>query len=216
MKKQHLKISLILIIGLMLFGVNSQSVKADSLHTNSPALPNPGTIVPVPAGKYATYSQGPHVSKFPSSWGIVNAGKGVTSSIDLGYAGTVVAPLAGYLAIMKDCGDHQVAVIRAASGWAVALAHVYINPDVRRKSVAQGQVIGKTVPPPAVSKGCGYGRGSHIHYTLMKWVQGKTVQHTEQNIVNTYIAQWIGVYAKVVRWLREGSRVACKGSATGD
>lgn len=191
MAKQFLKISTILLIILTLLGVSSQSAAADALQINLSALPNPGTIIPVPAGKYAIYTQGPHTSGFPSSWGVVNAGKGITSSIDLSYSGTVVAPLGGYLAIMKNCGDHQVAVIRASSGWAVALTHVSINSNVRGKSVSKGQVIGKTVLPPSTSKGCGYGKGSHIHYTLMKWVQKTTIQYTEQNIVNTYLAQWI-------------------------
>lgn len=195
MKNLHLKSSSILIVIVILLSMSSQSVEASSQQVASLALPNPGAIIPVPSGKYATYSQGAHPSGFSSQWGITNANK-VNSSIDLGYNGEIVAPLGGFLAILKDCGDHQIAVIRASNGWAVALTHVYINSDVRSKSVAQGQKIGKTVKPlsKAQSKGCGYGTGSlshHIHYTLMTWVQGKTVQHTEQNIVNTYLAQWI-------------------------
>jgi hypothetical protein len=191
MKKQFVSIVSVLVIVLTLFGSNTQPVGASAPQTVL-ALPNPGAMIPVPAGKYATYSKGPHLSGFPSSWGVVNPGK-VTSSIDLGYSGTVVAPISGYLAIMKNCGDHQVAVIRASttSGWAVALTHIYVNSDVRNKSVGKGQVIGKTVPPPAVSKGCGYGSGSHIHYTLMTWAQSSTIKYTEVNIVNTYIASWI-------------------------
>lgn len=191
MNKQSLKISSILIIILTLLGSTSQPAAASPSETSLSALPNPGAIIPVPAGKYAVYSKGPHISEFPSTWGITNAGRGVTSSIDLAYRGTVVAPVGGYLAIMKNCGDHQVAVIRASSGWAIALTHVSINLDVRNKSVPQGKIIGTTVLPPAVSKGCGYGKGFHIHYTLMKWVQGTTIQYTEQNIVNTYLAGWI-------------------------
>jgi len=189
MKKQTTLFSVLLVI-LALFFSNTQPVGAAAPAVISAALPNPGAIIPVAAGKTATYSQGPHTSGFPSSWGIVNPGK-VTSSIDLGYSGTVVAPISGYLAIMKDCGDHQVAVVRASNGWAIGLTHIFVNTTVRNKSVSQGQVIGKTVPPPATSKGCGYGKGSHIHYTLMKWVQSGTIKYTEQDIVNTYFSKWI-------------------------
>ena len=160
------------------------------------AVLNPGAMVPVPSGSYARYSQGPHASRFPSTW-VTNSGQIATSSIDLGYSGVVVAPIAGMLAIAKDCGDHQVAFIRAPRGtdgygWAIGLVHIYVNPAVRNTNVLKGQVIGKTVPPLAApGKGCGVGAGSHIHFTLMKWRMNPSPRYTEQNIVNTYLGKWI-------------------------
>ena len=156
------------------------------------AIPNPGAVIPVPAGKYPTFSKEPHLSK--NTW-VENPNK-VLSSIDLGYSGKVVAPIAGTLAIANDCVDSQLAVIRAPRGtdgygWAIGLVHIYVYPSVRNTNVKQGQEIGYTVPPPATSKGCGYGSGSHIHYTLMKWHMNPSPRYIEQSIVNTYIGKWI-------------------------
>jgi hypothetical protein len=161
------------------------------------ALPNPGAIIPVPSGAYAKYSQGPHLSGF--GMGYMKNGNQVTSSIDLGYSGTVVAPIAGKIMIAKDCGDHQIVFINAdrgsdGSGWSIGLTHIHIASGLKDGSpVTQGQVIGKTVKPLAKpGKGCGYGSGMHIHYTLMKWKMATNGPvFTEQNIVNTYIGQWI-------------------------
>jgi len=188
MKKQLFNLVVTLTLVLALFGADVKPVQA--------ALPNPSSIVPIPVSATAKYSQGAHKSGFKMGY-ITNIGL-LKSSIDLGYSGTVVAPISGTLAIAVDCGDHQIAFIRGVRGsdgygWAVGLTHIYINSNARNTGVTQGQVIGKTVPPPAYpGKGCGYGSGSHIHYTLMRWKMGSSGPlYTEQNIVNTYLAQWI-------------------------
>jgi hypothetical protein len=128
---------------------------------------------------------------------ITNRGQ-LTSSIDLGYSGTVVAPIAGKVMIAKNCGDHQIVFISAPRGpdgygWSVGLTHIGVDVKLEGKTVTRGQAIGKTIRPlPKPGKGCGYGSGMHIHYTLMKW---KMVWNgpvfTEQNIVNTYLGPWI-------------------------
>ncbi len=172
----------------VLFGADVKPVQA--------ALPNPGAVLPIPVGKTAKYSQGPHLSGFRMSY-ITNKGQ-KKSSIDLGYSGAVVAPITGKLIIKKTCGDHQIVFIDAASGsdgygWSIGLTHVWVDPSLNNTTVTQGKAIGKTVPPPAnPGYGCGYGSGSHIHYTLMKWkAAGSGRLYTEQGISNTYIAQWI-------------------------
>jgi hypothetical protein len=188
-------IALAIIISLLL-GTNVSSATAGPLNSDQAALPNPGTIVPVPSKVYAKYSAGPHLSGFAMGY-ITNRNK-VLSSIDLGYSGQVVAPITGRLAIAKSCGDHQIVFIqgtRASNGygWAIGMTHIWVNPKLDKQTVTQGQVIGKTVLPPAKpGKGCGYGSGMHIHYTLMKWNMGANGPlFTEQSITNTYIGPWI-------------------------
>jgi|GEM_PF-3308680 len=186
----------ILILVVTLFLANVGAASAEGRGVTPTALPNPGAVLPIPVSATGKYSQGAHKSGFKMGY-ITNPGVQY-SSIDIGYSGTVVAPIAGTLAIAVDCGDHQIAFIRGnrgsdGYGWAAGLTHIYVNTAVRNKTVTQGQVIGKTVPPPAYpGKGCGYGSGSHIHYTLMRWKMGsKGPLYTEQSIVNTYLAQWI-------------------------
>jgi hypothetical protein len=186
----------ILVITILMFSVLVTPANASGPEAAQAALPNPGTIIPVPAGKYATYSQGPHLSGFGMGY-ITNRGQ-LTSSIDLGYSGTVVAPITGKVMIAKNCGDHQIVFINATRGadgygWSIGLTHIGVDPNMEGKTVTRGQVIGRTVRPlPYPGKGCGYGYGMHIHYTLMKW---KMVWNgpvfTEQNIVNTYLGPWI-------------------------
>ena len=188
-------IAFAIIISLLL-GTNVSSATAGPLNSYQAALPNPGTIVPVPSKVYAKYSVGPHLSGFGMAY-ITNKNK-VTSSIDLGYSGQIVAPMTGRVAIVKSCGDHQIVFIIAnrgadGYGWVIGLTHIWVNPKLDMQTVTKGQVIGKTVLPLAKpGKGCGYGSGMHIHYTLMKWNMGaKGPLYTEQNITNTYIGPWI-------------------------
>jgi len=172
------------------------STGAPALAAPYAALPNPSAIIPVPSGAYAIYSQGPHPSGF--GMGYMKNGNQVMSSIDLKYSGNVVAPITGKIMIAKDCGDHQIVFVNAErsgdSGWSIGLTHIRIASELKDGSpVTKGQVIGKTVMPLAKpGKGCGYGSGMHIHYTLMKWqMAAKGPVFTEQNIVNTYLGSWI-------------------------
>lgn len=183
----------VLMLSILVTPAPANASAPDAVHG---ALPNPGAMIPVPAGKYATFSQGPHLSGFGMGY-ITNRGQ-LTSSIDLGYSGTVVAPITGKVMIAKNCGDHQIVFINGTRGsdgygWSVGLTHIGVDTNLEGKTVTKGQVIGKTVKPLAKpGKGCGYGSGMHIHYTLMRW---KMVTNgpvfTEQNIVNTYLGSWI-------------------------
>lgn len=183
MKSKSFNFVIALSFVFALFGANVIPAQA--------ALPNPGAVVPVPVDKVAKYSQGPHLSGFTMAY-ITNKGQ-QKSSIDLGYSGSIVAPITGKLIIKKTCGDHQIVFIDASNGWSIGLTHVWVDPKLNNTTVTQGKTIGKTVPPPpSPGKGCGYGSGSHIHYTLMKWsASGSSRRYTEQAITNTYLAQWI-------------------------
>jgi hypothetical protein len=201
MKKTIFNLVMSLALLLILIVANTQIVSARVPDVISSALPNPGTIIPIPPGKIATYSQGPHLSGFKMGY-ITNPGK-YTSSIDLGYSGTVVAPLAGKVMIARSCADgQQIVFINAkrgsdGTGWSVGLVHIHVNSTLGIKdgvTVKQGQIIGYTVLPPKHDDGqfCGWGNGMHIHYTLMKWkMVTKGPVFTEQDIVNTYIGVWI-------------------------
>jgi hypothetical protein len=201
MKKPLFNLVMSLAFVFILAGANVQIASARVPAVIAAALPNPGTIIPIPAGKIATYSQGPHLSGFKMGY-ITNPGK-LTSSIDLGYSGTVVAPLTGKVMIARSCADgQQIVFINAdrgsdGSGWSVGLVHIHVNSALGIKDgvkVTQGQTIGYTVLPPKHDDGqlCGWGTGMHIHYTLMKWkMAAKGPVFTEQDIVNTYIGVWI-------------------------
>jgi hypothetical protein len=185
-----------LVLVLTLLGTNTQIANASLLDSALASLPNPGMIIPIPSNAYAKYSGAPHLSGFGMGY-ITNKGQ-VSSSIDLGYSGQVTAPITGRLSIAKTCGDHQIVFIQAERGsdglgWAIGLTHIWVDPNIDKTTVTQGQVIGKTVKPPAKpGKGCGYGSGIHIHYTLMKWKMNTNGPvYTEQNIVNTYLGSWI-------------------------
>jgi hypothetical protein len=190
----NLIVTLLLLI--VLLGADVLVAAAGAPGAPALALANPGAVLPIPVPAFAKYSGGPHKSGFLMGF-ITNRGVQY-SSVDLGYSGTVIAPITGKLMIAKDCGDHQIAFIQAAraadgNGWALGLTHIYVNKGVRNTTVKQGQTIGRTVPPrPKPGVGCGYGSGSHIHFTLMRWRMATNGPvFTEQSISNTYLAQWI-------------------------
>lgn len=201
MKKQLFNFVMSLVFVLSLFGTNIQSAKASVLTAIPAALPNPGAMIPVPSGAYARYTKEPHLSGFTMGY-ITNKGQ-LTSSIDLGYSGTVVAPITGKVMIAKSCTNGQQIVFINGDrgtdgyGWSIGLVHIHVNSARGIKDgvrVTKGQVIGYTVLPPRTNdgQGCGFGTGMHIHYTLMKWKMATNGPvFTEQNIVNTYIGSWI-------------------------
>ena len=201
MKKILFNLVIALTLVLTLVGANVQIASARASGSIPAALPNPGTIIPIPSGKIATYSRGPHASDFKMGY-ITNPGQ-YTSSIDLGYSGTVVAPLTGKVMIARSCPDgQQIVFINAdrgsdGTGWSIGLVHIHVDSTKGINDgvyVTKGQAIGYTVMPPKKDDGqlCGWGTGMHIHYTLMKWKMGaKGPLFTEQDIVNTYIGTWI-------------------------
>jgi len=197
MNKRLFSTVIALLLILAVIQANTGRANASPAETALSSVANPGTIIPIAPGGVAKYTQGPHTQGYYAGF-ITNPGK-VLSSIDLGYNGTVVAPLGGKIMIAKNCGDHQIVFFMGTrgsdgNGWAIGLIHIQVATGIKDGAIVnQGQVIGKTVKPLAFpGKGCGYGNGMHIHYTLMKWKMGtKGPIFTEQSIVNTYLGRWI-------------------------
>lgn len=204
----YLSIS-ILVFTSIFFGSNTQIVNASS-YSKAAALPNPaGMILPAHVSTKPKYGiSGAHLSGFARRFKndtnqVITNNNTKTSSIDIVFNGSVVAPISGTIRIPASCASskypaHQIVFIQNADGTAIGLTHIALKNEIKSGSiVTKGQIIGKTAWPiptsASTSLGCGYGTSPHIHLTLMKWTKGSgnIINYSEQSIVNNYISQWI-------------------------